>query len=52
MDFANYAAESGNNDVQEAIKIARRWEKETAKRLRPTTSLEILMEGKISCWLT
>ncbi len=46
MDFANYAAESGNNDVQEAIKIAKRWEKETAKRLRPTTSLEILMEGR------
>ena len=46
MDFANYAAESGNNDVEEAIKIAKRWEKETAKRLRPTTSLEILMEGR------
>jgi hypothetical protein len=46
MDFANYAAESGNTDVAEAIKIAIRWEKETAKRLRPTTALEILMESR------
>jgi len=46
MDFANYASESGNQDVVEAIKVAIRWEKETAKRLRPTTSLEILMEGR------
>ncbi len=46
MDFANYAAESGNLDVLEAIKIANRWEQQTAKKLRPTTALEILMEGR------
>jgi hypothetical protein len=46
MDYANYAAESGNLDVAEALKIARQWEKETAKKLRPITALEILMEGR------
>ena len=46
MDYANYAAESGNLDVDEALKIAKRWEKETQKKLRPITSLEILMEGR------
>ena len=46
MDFANYAAANGNLDVDEAIKISRQWEKETAKKLRPITTLEILMEGR------
>ena len=46
MDYANYAAESGNLDVSEALKIANRWERETAKKLRPITALEILMEGR------
>ena len=46
MDYANYAAESGNLDVGEAMKIANQWERETAKKLRPTTALEILMEGR------
>ena len=46
MDFANYAAESGNLDVDEALKIAKKWEKETQRKLRPITTLEILMEGR------
>lgn len=46
MDYANYASESGNLDVGEAMKIAAKWERETAKKLRPTTALEILMEGR------
>ena len=46
MDFANYAAESGNLDVDEALKISKTWEKETQKKLRPITALEILMEGR------
>jgi hypothetical protein len=46
MSFANYACESGNLDVCEAIKIAEKWEKTTQKKLRPTTALEILMEGR------
>ena len=46
LDFANYAAENGNLDVHEALKIASQWEKETAKKLRPITTLEILMEGR------
>lgn len=46
LDFANYAAESGNLDVQEALKIADKWYKETQKRLRRITTLEILMEGR------
>ena len=33
-------------DAGEALKIARQWEKETAKRMRQITSLEILMEGR------
>jgi hypothetical protein len=46
MDFANYAAANGNLDVHEAIKISTQWAKETAKKLRPITTLEILMEGR------
>jgi hypothetical protein len=46
LDFANYAAVNGNLDVDEALKIARQWEKETAKKLRPITALEVLMEGR------
>ena len=46
LDFANYAAVNGNLDVDEALKIAKQWEKETAKKLRPITSIEILMEGR------
>ncbi len=46
MDYANYAAVNGNLDVEKAIQIAERWEKETHKKLRQTTSLEILMEGR------
>ena len=46
MDFANYAAINGNLDVAKALDIAEIWEKETDKRLRPTTALEILMEGR------
>lgn len=46
MDYANYASESGNLDVGEAMKIAAKWERDTAKKLRPTTALEILMEGR------
>ncbi len=46
MDFANYAAANGNLDVDEAIKISRQWMKETNKKLRPITTLEILMEGR------
>tara|TARA_B100001093_G_C26715022_1_gene965247 strand:+ start:387 stop:1115 length:729 start_codon:yes stop_codon:yes gene_type:complete len=46
MDYANYAAESGNLDVDEALKIAKTWEKQTQKKLRPITALEILMEGR------
>jgi hypothetical protein len=46
MDYANYATESGNLDVGEAMNIAAKWERETAKKLRPTTALEILMEGR------
>ena len=46
LDFANYASESGNLDVSEALKIAKQWEKETQKKLRPITPLEILMEGR------
>jgi hypothetical protein len=46
LDYANYAAVNGNLDVDEALKISRQWEKETAKKLRPITTLEILMEGR------
>ena len=46
LDFANYASESGNLDVGEALKIAKQWEKQTNKKLRQITSLEILMEGR------
>ena len=46
LDFANYSAVNGNLDVDEALKIARQWEKETAKKMRPITTLEILMEGR------
>ncbi len=46
MDFANYASANGNLDVEKAMQIAERWEKDTHKRLRPTTALEILMEGR------
>ena len=46
MDFANYAAKNGNLDVEEALKIAKKWYKETDRKLREITSLEILMEGR------
>ena len=46
LDFANYARANGNLDVDEALKISKQWEKETAKKLRPITALEILMEGR------
>jgi hypothetical protein len=44
--FCNYAAESGNNDVQEAIFFVKDGKKKLQKDLLPTTSLEILMEGR------
>jgi len=46
LDYANYAAVNGNLDVDEALKISRQWEKETQKKLRPISTLEILMEGR------
>ena len=46
MDFANYASKNGNLDVEKALSIAKKWEKDTNKKLRPTTALEILMEGR------
>lgn len=46
MDFANYASESGNIDVQKAIEISKNWKKITEKKLSPISSLEILMEGR------
>ena len=46
MDYANYASENGNLDVEKALKIVEKWEKDTHKKLRPITGLEILMKGR------
>ena len=46
LDYANYSAQSGNLDVHEALQIAEQWELETGRKLKATTSLEILMESK------
>ena len=46
LDYANYSAQSGNLDVHEALQIAEQWEIETGRKLKATTSLEILMESK------
>ena len=46
MDFANYASENGNLDVQEAIKIAKGWRKDSKNRLSLISGLEILMKGR------
>ena len=46
MDFANYASESGCLDVQEAIKIAKGWRKDSKNKLSLISGLEILMEGR------
>tara|TARA_R100001530_G_scaffold135563_1_gene113086 strand:- start:922 stop:1674 length:753 start_codon:yes stop_codon:yes gene_type:complete len=46
LDYANYSAQTGNLDVHEALLIAEQWEAETGRKLRATTSLEILMESK------
>ena len=45
-DFATNAAANGNLDVQRAIQVAEKWYKETDRKLRKITSLEILMEGR------
>ena len=46
MDYANYAAESGNIDVQQAVKISKQWRKESKNKLSLITGLEILMESR------
>ena len=46
LDYANYSAQSGNLDVHEALQIAEQWEIETGRKLKATTSLEILMDTK------
>ena len=51
MDFANYAAESGNNDVQEAIKIAKDG-KRNCKKTKTNNFFRNINGRQISCWLT
>ena len=46
LDYANYAAKSGNLDIAEALEISEQWEKETCKKLKATSGLEILMQGR------
>ena len=51
LDYANYAAVNGNLDVDEALKISRQWEKETAKKTQANYNIRDINGGKNSFWI-
>ena len=45
LDYANFQMRKGNLDVKKALEIAKIWELETKGKLKPITSLELLMDS-------
>ena len=45
LDYANFQMRKGNLEVKKALEIAKIWELETKGKLKPITSLELLMDS-------